>query len=246
MGGRCDYAPLRSDQTDATLAPLAPCIPIDTGWTAQEGDPPLTERRDSGEDVRMNAISGRQRHLPRAFACSPSGKAGAMVFASGYQCSSPLAGGIGKSEARDEGIGRPISGQGRAPGIGVQGLSGRSGRRVVFTVRQNRILTGNAAPPECESKSMYGNRLTRYVRVGAAPARGVMGGLVRSVLLPAVPPVSSLTGPFAVPSMTAPAPIGVPAGEVSPRAGVVRATWHLEPAGRQLEGAGIPPGAPPG
>ena len=164
------------------------------------------------------------------------------------------AGGISSGWARDEdfdrsNFGRPDSWRRRTSGDGVHGLSGRTGRRVRDRVRQNRIYLGNVPTPECECMSMYesegrvvpGATTVAGYSVSSAPrtsvlradepARGV-GGLLQSAFAPAEPPVSSFDGFFRTPTTTAPAPIGVLSGEVSPRDSAVRAAVSVEPAGR--------------
>jgi hypothetical protein len=150
---------------------------------------------------------------------------------------------IGGGTARDEGTGRPVFWQGRVFG-GTSKVCGMS--------RQNRVNLGNTATAEYECKAMHEDKPTRAMRggqyqgrvVGAGvvsrgsvssvrrtsvrrigePALGVMGGLLQPVSSPAEPPVSSLSGSFAIPSTTAPAPIrGVSAGDVSPLAGAAGA-----------------------
>ncbi len=164
------------------------------------------------------------------------------------------AGGNGSGWARDEEsdgskFGRPASWRRRASGDGVHGLSGRTGRRVRDRIRQNRINLGNVPTPECECMSMYVNEgrvvpgattvagfsvssapRTSVLSAGE-PARGV-GGLLQSASAPAEPPVSSFDGFSRTPTTTAPAPIGVLQGEVSPRSSAVRAAVSVEPAGR--------------
>jgi hypothetical protein len=164
------------------------------------------------------------------------------------------AGGNGSGWARDEesdgsNFGRPAFWRRRTSGDGVHGLSGRTGRRVRDRVRQNRIHLGNVPTPECECMSMYesegrvrpGTTTVAGYSVSSAtrasvlradePARGV-GGLLQPAFAPAEPPVSSFDGFSRTPTTTAPAPIGVLAGEVSPRTSAVRAAVSVEPAGR--------------
>jgi len=135
---------------------------------------------------------------------------------------------------------------------GVHGLSGRTGRRERDQRKQTDL--GNVPTPECECMSMYEfegrvvpgapavagysvssarrtSLLSEGVRVGE-PARGVMGGLLQPTTPSVEPPVSSLNGFSGAPTTTAPAPIDVLAGEVSPRASAVRAAVSVEPAGR--------------
>jgi hypothetical protein len=137
---------------------------------------------------------------------------------------------------------------------GVHGLSGRTGRRERYGVGQIRANLSNVATPECECMSMYGIEgrvvpgaiavagysvssaprlfpLRASLRVGE-PARGVMGGLLQPTTPSVEPPVSSLNGSHRIRTTTAPAPIGVPAGVVSPRAGAAGAAVSGEPAGR--------------
>jgi hypothetical protein len=162
--------------------------------------------------------------------------------AAGGAVSIVVAENIGSGTARDEGTGQPVFWQGRVAGSTskVRGMS-----------RQNRVNLGNTATAEYECKSMHEDKPTRVrggqyqgrvagahvvssssvssvrrtsVRRIGEPALGVMGGLLQPVSSPAEPPVSSLSGSFATPSTTAPAPIrGVSAGDVSPLAGAVRA-----------------------
>lgn len=167
-----------------------------------------------------------------------------------------VAGGIGSDWARADGSDacqNPRSTRSRARN-GVHGLSGRTGRRVRDRVRQNRTNLGNVPTPECECMSMYGiegrvvpgattvaghsvssalgvRHLMADLRAGE-PARGVMGGLLQPTTPSVEPPVSSLNGFSGTPTTTAPAPIGVLAGEVSPRTSAVRAAVSVEPAGR--------------
>lgn len=160
-----------------------------------------------------------------------------------------VAGGIGSDWASVEGRHDPSHWRSRAK-HGVHGLSGRTGRRLRDRVRQNRIHLGNVATPECECMSMYGNEgrvvpgattvaghsvssafKVSTLRVGE-PARGVMGGLLQPTTPSVEPPVSSFDGFFGTPTTTAPAPIGVLLGEVSPRTSAVRAAVSVEPAGR--------------
>lgn len=162
------------------------------------------------------------------------------------------AGGFGSDRARGEGPQDLNSRQSRASN-GVHGLSGRTGRRMRDRVRQNRIRLRNVSTPECECMSMYGiegrvvpgaTTVAGYsvssapkathvaaLRVGE-PARGVMGGLLQPTTPSVEPPVSSLNGFTRTPTTTAPAPIDVLAGEVSPQASAVRAAVSVEPAGR--------------
>ncbi len=163
-----------------------------------------------------------------------------------------VAGGIGSDWVRVDGSESPQNPslwRSRAKN-GVHGLSGRTGRRVRDRVRQNRINLGNVPTPECECMSMYGNEgrvvpdatavaghsvssafKVSTLRVGE-PARGVMGGLLQPTTPSVEPSVSSLNGFSGTPTTTAPAPIGVLLGEVSPRTSAVRAAVSVEPAGR--------------
>lgn len=162
------------------------------------------------------------------------------------------AGGFGSDRVGGTGPQDPIFRRSQAR-HGVHGLSGRTGRRVRDRVRQNRAFLGNVPTPECECMSMYGieGRVVpgatavagysvssapefphlRISRVGE-PARGVMGGLLQPTTPSVEPPVSSLNGFSRTPTTTAPAPIDVLAGEVSPQASAVRAAVSVEPAGR--------------
>ena len=162
------------------------------------------------------------------------------------------AGGFGSDRVRGAGPQGPSSWRSQAT-HGVHGLSGRTGRRVRDRVRQNRANLGNVPTPECECMSMYGiegrvvpgaTAVAGYsvssalqishlsvLRVGE-PARGVMGGLLQPTTPSVEPPVSSLNGFSRTPTTTAPAPIDVLAGEVSPQASAVRAAVSVEPAGR--------------
>lgn len=163
------------------------------------------------------------------------------------------AGGFGSDRVRGTGPQGPSSWRSQAT-HGVHGLSGRTGRRVRDEVRQNRADLGNVPTPECECMSMYGiegrvvpgattvagysvssARTSPLLREGLGagePARGVMGGLLQPTTPSVEPPVSSLNGFPRTPTTTAPAPIDVLAGEVSPRASAVRAAVSVEPAGR--------------
>lgn len=163
------------------------------------------------------------------------------------------AGGFGSDRVRGTGPQDPISWRSQAI-QGVHGLSGRTGRRVRDRVRQNRSDLGNVPTPECECMSMYGiegrvvpgattvagysvssARMSPLLREGLGagePARGVMGGLLQPTTPSVEPPVSSLNGFSRTPTTTAPAPIDVLAGEVSPQASAVRAAVSVEPAGR--------------
>ena len=167
------------------------------------------------------------------------------------------AGGIGSNRVRCDGAEssqNPSSWRSGAS-IGVHGLSGRTGRRERDRVRQNRINLGNVPTPECECMSMYGiegrvvpgaitvagysvssarrtSLLREDLRVGE-PARGVMGGLLQPTTPSVEPPVSSLNGFSGTPTTTAPAPIGVLAGVVSPRTSAAGAAVGAEPAGRK-------------
>jgi hypothetical protein len=156
---------------------------------------------------------------------------------------------IGSGTARDEGVGKPTAWQGRML---------RGDFEVIGMTRQIQVNAGNIAAPKYECKSMHEDKPTREARDGQyqgrvagagsvpvasvssivrAPARsadepalGVMGGLLQPVSSPAEPPVSSLSGPFAVPSTTAPAPYGdFLAGDVSPLADVTKVAWEVVP-----------------
>lgn|GEM_PF-4157911 len=150
---------------------------------------------------------------------------------------------IGSGTARDEGVGGTTSWQGGM-------LRGDFEAR--YSSEQMKVNAGTTATTKYESKSVHEDKPARALRggqyqgrvVGAAfgsgdsvssvgwagaqrsgePALGVMGGLLQPVSSPAEPPVSSLSGPPAVPSTTAPAPFeDLSAGDVSPLADAVRA-----------------------
>lgn len=160
------------------------------------------------------------------------------------------AGKFGSEMARDEGVGRPTSWQGRVFGGGseVHGMS-----------RQEPISAGDTVTTEYEVPFMYEERPAHGLRDGlnkgrdggaasasvasvssvgrtavrliGEPALGVMGGLLQPVSSPAEPPVSSLSGSFAAPSTTAPAPFGdVLAGDVSPLTYAARAATEVVPS----------------
>jgi len=157
---------------------------------------------------------------------------------------------IGGGTARDEGAGQPAFWHGRVARDDFVG-SGMS--------RQIGVNAGNTATTEYECRHMYEDKPARIPRggqyqgrvVGAAsvscvsvssvgqaavclagePALGVMGGLLQPVSSPAEPPVSSLSGSFANPSTTAPAPFGdVLAGDVSPLAYAAPAAMEVVPS----------------
>jgi hypothetical protein len=161
-----------------------------------------------------------------------------------------VAGKFGSEMARDEEVGRPTSWQGRVFGGGFE---------VHEMSWQEQVNAGDTVTPEYEVQFMYEEKPTRGSRdglnqgrvVGAAPvsvasvssvvraqvrpigepALGVMGGLLQPVSSPAEPPVSSLSGSFANPSTTAPAPFGdVLAGDVSPLTYAARAAMEVVPS----------------
>lgn len=163
------------------------------------------------------------------------------------------AGGFSSDRVGSTGSQDPSSWRSRARN-GVHGLSGRTGRRGRYGLGQIRANLSNVATPECECMSMYGiegrvvpgaiavagysvssapgsTPLRANARVGE-PARGVMGGLLQPTTPSVEPPVSSLNGSERTPTTTAPAPIGVLAGVVSPRTSAVGAAVGAEPAGR--------------
>jgi len=160
------------------------------------------------------------------------------------------AGNFGSEMARDEEVGQPTSWQGRVFGGDFEGHE---------MSRQARVNAGDTVTPEYEVQFMYEEKPMRRLRggqnqgrvVGAAsvsvasvssvgrtvvrpigePALGVMGGLLQPVSSPAEPPVSSLSGSFANPSTTAPAPFGdVLAGDVSPLAYAAPAAMEVVPS----------------
>jgi len=163
------------------------------------------------------------------------------------------AGGFGSGRAWDEGLRDLNPGRSRARN-GVHGLSGRTGRRERYGVGQIRANLSNVPTPECECMSMYGIegrvvlgtttvagysvssvRKLQSLRAGE-PARGVMGGLLQPATPSVEPPVSFFDGFCGTPRTTAPAPIGVLAGEVSPRTSAAGAAVSVEPAGRKATG----------
>jgi len=168
---------------------------------------------------------------------------------------------IGGGTARDEGVGRPTSWQGRVfdADFEVSGIS-----------RQTRVNAGNTVTPRYETQFMYEDKAARTQRdgqyqgrvvgtssvfaasvssVGRAPVRpagepalGVMGGLLQPVSSPAEPPVSSLSGLFADSSTTAPAPFAdFRPRDVSPTADAARAAMEVAPV-RPTDRTGSPSG----
>jgi hypothetical protein len=184
---------------------------------------------------------------------TPPASAGAALVArpeaAGGAVGIVAAGGFSSDRVRGTGI-APALWRSRARNS-VHGLSGRTGRRERYGVGQIRTNLSNAPTPECECMSMYG--IEGRVVPGAIavagysvssarelqsswvgePARGVMGGLLQPTTPSVEPPVSSLNGSDRTPTTTAPAPIGVLAEGVSPRAGAVVAAVSVEPAGRK-------------
>lgn len=198
------------------------------------------------------AVATGAAHAAYEHAClTPPSPAGWSELAGGA-VRIVAAGGFGSDGVRSAGPQGRRSWRSQAT-HGVHGLSGRTGRRVRDRVRQNRAGLGNVPTPECECMSMYGIEgrvvpgamtvagysvssasATSHLRIAKVdePARGVMGGLLQPTTPSVEPPVSSLNGFSRTPTTTAPAPIDVLAGEVSPRASAVRAAVSVEPAGR--------------
>jgi hypothetical protein len=207
----------------------------------------------------MSAVSRQSSLLPRSRASeltssvsttSPTPPTPTWSEAAGGAVGIIAAGGFGSDRAWDEGRHDLKLGRSRAS-HGGHGLSGRAGRRDRYGVGQIRANLSNVPTPECECMSMYGlegrvvpgtTTVAGYsvssahklqsLRVGE-PARGVMGGLLQPTTPSVEPPVSFFDGFSGTPRTTAPAPIGVLAGEVSPRTSAAGAAVSAEPAGRR-------------
>jgi len=219
---------------------------------------PRTRASESWSVSRGAAVSAAHQHASPT-PPTPAGRrtvtiTGAMrAEAAGGAVGIVAAGGFGSGRAGGTGTQDPDRRRSRARN-GVHGLSGRTGRRGRYGVGQIRANLSNVATPECECMSMYGiegrvvpgaiavagysvssapepTPLRVSTRVGE-PARGVMGGLLQPTTPSVEPPVSSLNGSDRTPTTTAPAPIGVLAGVVSPRTSAVGAAVGAEPAGR--------------
>jgi hypothetical protein len=214
---------------------------------------PRTRASESWSVGRGAAVSAAHQHASPT-PPAPAGRrtvttTGAMrAEAAGGAVGIVAAGGFGSGRAGGTGPQDLDRRRSRARN-GVHGLSGRTGRRGRYGVGQIRANLSNVATPECECMSMYGiegrvvpgaiavagysvsSAVETSVLRADEPARGV-GGLLQPTTPSVEPPVSSLNGSERTPTTTAPAPIGVLAGVVSPRTSAVGAAVGAEPAGR--------------
>jgi len=260
MGGRRYYASLLSRGPIATLVPFVPFYPYrHRGRAVRSGSICSPEQADRG-GRHMSAESRPFSLLPRSRAFEPRSVSTTRptpptpaTESAGGAVGIVAAGGFGSDWAWGEGAVHceQTSSHWRSRARnGVHGLSGRTGRRERYGVGQIRANLSNAPTLECECMSMYGiegrvvpgaiavagysvssARKLNSLRVGE-PARGVMGGLLQPTTPSVEPPVSSLNGSHQTPTTTAPAPIGVLAGVVSPRTSAAGAAVGAEPAGR--------------